>query len=179
ADKFLLDPQNSSILGSIYLWPHGGVYDVSNPDPFYADYGYNYNSADYITYNAVGPNPPTFDGYIAAGQSFFVLMTNDTPPKYVYFKNSMRIKDNNSQFLRNSNTTNNSTLERHRIWLDLVLPNGKVSTTLVGYIEGATYDQDRLFDSPMFDNTTLNLYSKINDDTMSIQGRPFPFDQND
>ncbi|MEZ4855763.1 MAG: T9SS sorting signal type C domain-containing protein [Gelidibacter sp.] len=179
ADKFLLDPQNSSILGSIYLWPHGGVYDILNLDPFYADYSYNYNSADYITYNAVGPNPPAFDGYIASGQSFFVLMTNDTPPKYVYFKNSMRIKNNNSQFLRSSNTTESSTLERHRIWLDLVLPTGKISTTLIGYIEGATYEKDRLFDSPAFDNSEQNLYSKIGNDHMSIQGRPVPFNQND
>ncbi len=186
ANAFLGDVQNNNILGSIYLWPHGGVYDPSNPDPFYQDFVYNYDSDDYITYNYMGPVPAGFNGYVAAGQSFFVLMT-DAPgnnPSDVYFKNGMRVTNNNNQFLRttantDSNELNEMPVERHRIYLDLILPDGKISSTLVGYTPNATYDKDRLFDSPIIDISTKNLYSKIGDENMIIQGRPMPFDQND
>jgi hypothetical protein len=96
----------------------------------------------------------------------------------------MRVSNNNSQFLRtvaDSTNTNSEpeALELNRIWLDMILPDGKTSSTLIGYTPDATYEQDRLFDTPIIDNTTQNLYSKLNDDAMIIQGRPSPVDETD
>ena len=186
ANAFLANAQNTNILGSIYLWPHGGVLSNANASPFYENYAYNYNSADYITYNSMGSVPPsTFDGYVAAGQSFFVLMTDaGSVSESLRFTNGMRVSNNNSQFLRTvADSTNTNTepeaLELHRIWLDMILPDGKTSSTLVGYTPDATYGLDRLFDTPIIDNTTQNLYSKLNEDAMIIQGRPSPVDEMD
>lgn len=186
ADTFLDDSQNDNILGSIYLWPHGGLLSDANPDPFYQDFVYNYDSADYITYSGMGSLPAgVFDGYIAAGQSFFVLMTDAaSQSENLYFKNTMRVRNNNSQFLRMEENGNNSTsasepIERHRIYLDIVLPNGKTSSTLVGYTPNATNGFDRLYDTPRFDADSQSIYSKIGDDALTIQGRPTPIDHTD
>jgi hypothetical protein len=102
----------------------------------------------------------------------------------LHFNNRMRVSNNNSQFLRtavDSTNTNSepAPLELHRIWLDMILPDGKTSSTLVGYTPDATYELDRLFDTPIIDNTTQNLYSKLNENAMIIQGRPSPVDEAD
>jgi len=48
----------------------------ANASPFYQNYAYNYNSADYITYNAMGSLPPSaFDGFVA-GLNLDILKLN-------------------------------------------------------------------------------------------------------
>uniref|UniRef100_UPI00404A1DD0 Ig-like domain-containing protein n=1 Tax=Gelidibacter sp. TaxID=2018083 RepID=UPI00404A1DD0 len=181
----IIDDETGSapISGTIYLWTHVNAPSDLEDDPFYQDFVYNYNADDYISYNLTGPNPSTtvFSGYIAAGQSFFVLMDNDASVPVnanLQFNNSMRGDGSyrNDQFLR---TSDENTPEKHRIWLDIINSNNKATSTLVGYIEGATNSRDRLFDGDDLSATNLKLYSIIDDKNMAIQGRSLPFDVND
>jgi hypothetical protein len=89
----------------------------------------------------------------------------------------------NTQFYRTANDNESAfdvdTLERNRIWLNLVNQNGDSSSIMVGYIEGATQEKDRLFDAYVREVNNLSMYSKIGDERMIIQGRALPFDEND
>ncbi|WP_033961035.1 CUB domain-containing protein [Psychroserpens jangbogonensis] len=180
-----------SISGTIWLWRHENTTSIIN-DPFYGDYYYNYNGNQYAAYNLSGPNPSGFNGNIASGQGFFVLMEDIAGPTLsadITFRNSMRYftisgdndaYDNNS-FLRsatNESTTTNA-IERHRIWLDLIKPNNDATSILVGYIENATNAIDRLFDGYDLNKFGTRLYSIIDDKEFSIQGKTLPFDQED
>lgn len=169
---------NTNVNGTIYLWTHGTdiLGSPSDVDPFYGDFGYNYTIADYLAYNTTGANPPGFDGNIGSGQGFFVYMedTSASPTESVEFNNSMRVKNNNDQFYRNTEL-----VEKHRIWLDLLEPTGTITTTLIGYVPEATNEKDRLFDAYILNHTAQTIYSRIGDDNMSIQGRSLPFIDSD
>ncbi|WP_431137293.1 T9SS sorting signal type C domain-containing protein [Psychroserpens mesophilus] len=180
ADSFLL--ANTMLEGTVHIWTHGSAIGAW-PDSFYDDYVFTYNPADYITYNLMGATVP-FSGKIASGQGFFVLALNDNESGSVTFDNSMRDRTHgNTDFYRmsepNQNELNSNSLERSRIWLNLAHQNGMTSNTLVGYIEGATQEKDRLFDAYSREVNGLNIYSKIGDERMTIQGRGLPFDEND
>src|SRR5690606_33295977 len=101
---------NPAILGTLYLWQHQGTPNTAN-DPFYEDFQINYSGDNYIAYNVTGINPPTtqhgFNGYIASGQAFFVLMDESylDNTATVTFDNLVRFDiDNavyeNNQFMR-------------------------------------------------------------------------------
>jgi hypothetical protein len=170
---------NTNIQGFIYLWTHGSA-PTAGANPFYGSYVYNYTDTNYITYNSLGGSsgPSVFNGYIAGGQGFFVMMNDGaTGSATINFKNSMRSRTySNSQFYRTSETGNE---ERHRIWLDLVNANNEPVRTLIGYSAGATLAQDRLYDAYKNTANDFNIYSLIDGDTFTIQGRPAPFDGND
>lgn len=183
ADAFLMHPSNALIEGAVHIWTHGTQLGA-NGDSFYDDFLLTYSPSDYITYNLLGvTNPnPVFSGNIATGQGFFVLALNDNEAGSVTFNNSMRGAGiRNSDFYRNSETSEDTTvIERHRIWLNLVNnQNGSSSNILVGYIEGASQEKDRLYDAYAREANNLSLYSKIGDERMIIQGRALPFDEND
>ncbi|GAA0749084.1 T9SS sorting signal type C domain-containing protein [Gaetbulibacter jejuensis] len=189
AQAFLTHPNNTIIEGAVHIWTHGSILGTYT-DSFYEDYVLNYNISDYVTYNFSGTNTyqdESFSGQIASGQGFFVLALNDSETGSVTFNNSMRqlsASYDNSQFYRipssdNVNHNSQSSLEKHRIWLNLVSPSQLSSSILVGYIEGATNQKDRLYDAYNKESNALNLYSKIDDKGMIIQGRALPFDQND
>lgn len=99
----------------------------------------------------------------------------------VTFNNAMRNKAyNNSQFYKISTmNSNNSSSEKHRIWIDLVDSNNQSVRTLVGYITGATLSRDRIFDAYTSIGSAKNIYSIVDGVNMTIQGRPVPFDVND
>ncbi|WP_299227100.1 CUB domain-containing protein [uncultured Psychroserpens sp.] len=166
---------NSTIIdGTIYLWTHQNA-PSAIASPFYENFIYNY-SDDYIDNNYTGSNPPGFNGNIASGQAFFVQMldTGGTTENLT-FNNSMRSSTNdNSQFYRNS-SSNSNTIERHRIWLDLITANDQATSTLVGYVEGATNQKDQLFDGYDFEGYYTSFYSIIDNEKMAIQGRALPF----
>ncbi|WP_456437901.1 T9SS sorting signal type C domain-containing protein [Psychroserpens sp.] len=185
ANAFLMLPSNNIIEGSVHIWTHGTAIG-NNGDSFYDDFVYTYSVADYIAYNISGSSYPdeTFLGNIASGQGFFVLALNDNEAGSVTFNNDMRSNSqSNTEFYRtsseNQNITDPNALERNRIWLSLVNQNGASSNILVGYIEGATQEKDRLFDAFSREVNSLNIYSKIGDERMTIQGRALPFDEND
>lgn len=178
---------NTLIEGAIHLWTHGTDANNTNPDPFYDDYTINYNPNDYLTYNLSGtntyPNEITSTDYsIGSGQGFFVLALNDNETGSVTFSNTMRnIANDNSIFHRssNTNTETDNTIERHRIWLNLSNQNEQTSSTMVGYIEGATQAKDRSYDAYTFESNTMNIYSMIGEEKMVIQGRQLPFEIED
>ena len=174
---------NPALEGSIRVWTHGTLPSNSTPNPFYSSFAYNYTSADYIIHNGTGTisGPETYDGYIPAGQSFFVAML-DGPAlsTNANFTNSMRVRNNNAQFFRNAHSDEiQAENEYNRIWLDIVAPNGTMNRTLVGYVEGATYGKDRMFDAYTKTANAMILYSLIDTEKACIQGRPLPFDPND
>ena len=174
---------NTIIDGTIYLWTHQQFPD-NTVDPFYDDFGANYYD-DYISNNFTGPNPPaSFNGNIGSGQAFFVLMLdNASQSEDITFSNTMRHATYaNDVFYRTSegNNSNNATnIEKHRIWLNLVNSEHNAITLLVGYIEGATNGNDRLYEGYNFGSVDFNFYSLIEDDRFSIQGKELPFDEND
>lgn len=170
---------NSSIQGFVYLWTHGNA-PAAIGNPFYGSYLYNYTNTDYITYNAMGGSsgPSVFNGYIAGGQGFFVMMNDGaTGSGTVNFKNSLRNKGySNSQFYRTSQTGED---QKHRIWLDLVNAENATSRTLIGYAPEATTGLDRLYDAVKNTANEFNIYSVVENQTLVIQGRAFPFDSSD
>ena len=174
---------NPELEGSIRVWTHGTLPNNSTPNPFYSSFGYNYTSSDYIIHNGTGTlsGPDTYDGYIPAGQSFFVIMLDGAETtSSANFTNSMRVRNNNTQFYRNANQfETNAENEHNRIWLDLVAPNGTMNRTLVGYVRGATYAKDRMYDAYTKAGNSMIIYSLIETEKASIQGRPMPFDSND
>ncbi|WP_418509289.1 T9SS sorting signal type C domain-containing protein [Corallibacter sp.] len=170
---------NPYIDGTIYLWTHENT-PAAIASPFYEDFVYNY-SDDYIDNNYTGSNPPGFNGSIASGQAFFVLMLdNASTSEQVVFNNSMRNATiPNNQFYRSTISESRNTIERHRLWLDLVTPSNTAASILVGYIDGATNDTDRLYDGFEFEGNPTSFYSLIGENKMSIQGRTLPFTDTD
>ena len=171
---------NTNINGNVRLWTHGSSISSSNANPFYGTFISNYDVNDYISYNGTGSTPPGFNGKIATGQGFFVVMNDGAAgSSTVTFNNSMRSASyDNSQFYKNSSITSTEP-EKNRIWLSLVDSNSGAATTLLGYVDNATYGEDRLFDASHKVANSLAIYSWINDKSVIINGRPTPFDDND
>ncbi|WP_223033705.1 T9SS type A sorting domain-containing protein [Hanstruepera marina] len=173
----IADDSNPSINGTIYLWSHASAPSDVVDDPFYGDFGYNYNANDYIKFNLTGSSPAGFSGYIASGQAFFVLMDDNTPATtdYVLFDNTLRHESyNNNQFYRTEHEP-----EKHRIWLDLISSNNLANALLIGYVEGATNDIDRLYDGLDLNETSNQFYSIVDNKNLVIQGKALPFAETD
>ncbi len=181
-DEFL--DLNTNIEGAVRIWTHGNLPSTSINNPFYGSYQANYTPDDYITHNGVGTisGPIGFNGFLAGGQGFMVNMLDGaTGSDNLLFNNSLRNKSyNNSQFYRTSGVSNIASVEKNRIWLDLINnSNSAAKRTLIGYVGNATNDKDRLYDAFTSVGTTMHLYSMIANDKMTIQGRKLPFDAND
>lgn len=168
---------NSNLQGFVNLWAHQQVPTI-NTNPFYGSFYTNYDLNDYIVYNGTGTQsgPTGFNGYIAAGQAFFVSMVDGTQTSdVVQFNNSMRSSAySNSQFYKSANET-----EKHRIWLDLVDSNNNSDRTLIGYVSGASVGYDRLFDANTNSANSRSIYSVLNNESLTIQGRSVPFEDTD
>ena len=186
ADDFLIE--NTEIEGSIAIWTHGSAPSSGVASPFYGNYTYNYTPNDYIIYNLTGSQtgPDSYNGFIPSGQAFFVKK-EDGPNVLngnIKFKNNMRLDGignsyDNTQFYRNSqNIVQN--LEKSRIWIDIANGNSTSNRTVVGYIENATDDKDRLFDATTsVTSTSTSIYSLIGNDKMCIQAKGLPFNNSD
>lgn len=170
---------NPSLAGFVYLWTHG-TSPSSAIDPFYNDYGANYYSSDFLTYNSLGGTQFGYDGKIAAGQGFFTLMLHTSPlsSTNAIFNNSMRSNTfRNDQFFRSEN---GNTETKSRIWLKLVSPENVVSNTLIGFSNHATNDLDRMYDANgLGSSSCFEIYSLLNNEQYSIQGKGLPFNNND
>jgi hypothetical protein len=175
---------NNVIEGSVRIWTHGTM-PVATTNPFYNSYMYNYTTNDYIVYNGTATlsGPIGFNGYIGAGQGFFVVMNEanaGTAP--LVFNNSMRVKGsgNNGQFYRMADAASETgDADKSRIWMDLIAPSGNVTRTVVGYVPDATLEKDQMYDAWTLGRDQQEFYSLINDEMMCIQGRPIPFDSED
>lgn len=200
-NKFLADPENTEVGGTIYLWTH-------NTPPYDTGSGvYTYTSNDYASYNLSGgvgtapaqpdPNDPTEEdnnynnltnGYIASGQAFFIkgiqafdaVETASSP--IVKFKNSMRIIGHNSNFFKPAPTSpveNWQTTGKHRFWINLRNSQGAFNQALIGYIEDATDGLDRLYDGELFGGNYVSIYSLLDQKKLTIQGKALPFNSED
>lgn len=191
AATFLNNATNSTLLdGTIYFWTHNTPPAAAFPDPFYGDFIINYTDTDYASWNKTGgvgtiasTGGPAPNGFIAAGQSFFVRSL--AVAGSAVFNNGMRSSTYvNSQFFRQAEATtalvNQETpIERHRIWLNFTNNSGAFSQILVGYIQGATQGWDRGFDGTRFSGNDLTFYSIIPNESLAIQGRALPFQEED
>ncbi len=178
ADQFLIHNQNK-VLGSISIWQN--TYGLSNQheNPFFGSYQINYNSNSFLTYNLTGTTngPNTFNGFIAGGQGFFITLADDgtNPTDHIEFTNQMRSKNHINQYVyRNSN-------QETKIWLDLTKNNSLQKRILIGYVNGASNQQDKLFDAIESKNLNTDFYSMSDDnsESLSIQGRIAPINVND
>ena len=176
---------NTNIEGAVRLWTHNTPASSAIPSPFYGTFVANYTPNDYITHNGLGTvsGPAGFNGYIAGGQGFFVNMLDGAATtETITFNNSLRSRAyNNSQFYRSTSSSHtNQSVQKDRIWLDIVNSNNVSDRTLVGYTTNATYGKDRIYDAVSSAAINhLKIYSLIDSDKMTIQGRPLPFDAND
>ncbi|REG91197.1 YDG domain-containing protein [Flavobacterium aquicola] len=189
AEKFMLD--NQSIIpfgGMLAFWTHTTKRKLNGSET-----QYEYESDDYAFFNisgGTGTEPTNIgsasggsapDGKVAAGQSFMV--TSETANKNVFkFTNSMRIGDDgkNSHFFKQTNAKKTAEIEKNRIWLNLTNSGGAFKQLLVGYIAGATNDEDKLFDGTSRNsNAYVDFYSVMNEKKYTIQGRGLPFDETD
>ncbi|WP_139149615.1 GEVED domain-containing protein [Flavobacterium caeni] len=194
AATFLNLPNNAArIDGTIYFWTHNSAPSTLYPDPFYNDFLYNYTGSDYASWNKVGgvgtaasTGGTVPNGYIAAGQSFFVRSLNVAGN--AMFNNSMRSAAyTNSQFFRPDNdavesireNTEEADFEKHRLWLNMMNP-GSFSQILVAYAEGATDSWERGYDGHKFEHLASNsFYSLIDDEVFVIQAKALPLDEYD
>jgi hypothetical protein len=197
ANKFL--DANAGVLdGTLYFWTHNTALDLAanilNPGPGWA---YTYSLNDYASYNrtggagtaaavGTGANLSIPSGKIAAGQGFFgSSKPSITGTNEIVFNNDMRVdgtSGNNSRFFKTKNPIEKTanTIERHRVWLDLMNKEGAFKQTLIGYVTDATNDYDDRFDGESYDaNEYVDFYSVNQDRNLVIQGRALPFDEND
>jgi hypothetical protein len=169
ADQFIIDnnSENDPIIegDGLYFWRKtNNTNQVGNPTTSYATYttaGGVASGGD--TLNIV-PN-----GVIQVGEGFIVKATSTS----LVFNNEQRIANNDDQFLRTS------TIERHRIWLNLSDSTAKVNQMMVSYMTGATQDVDAAIDARYFNDSPTALNSLLNNEAFAIQGRSLPFDASD
>ena len=181
----LLSTNSAVVDGTIYLWTHNSALSESNPSPFYGTFITNYSGADYAVWNSLAATAatsggPVPNGYIAAGASFFIKSKVATGN--VIFNNTMRVRGYNDQFLRSAAASpedDDTEIEKHRIWLNLMNGASAFSQIVVGYADGATLGYDNGLDAERLSSATTAFYSTIVDYNLAIQGRPLPFDPSD
>jgi hypothetical protein len=139
----------------------------------------NSASTSYATYTlagGVGTSANTGDangiipnGIIQVGQGFIAKSTTNS----IQFNNTMRIANNQNQFLRTK------AIEKNRIWLNLSNDIGPVNQMMVAYMTGASQDIDPTIDGRYINDSQTALNSLINNEEFVIQGRSVPFDTSD
>lgn len=176
-DASILINSNINISGTLYFWTHntelgGGVNDGPSK--------YNYNTNDYATFNLSGGVAATTggqipNGYIAAGQGFFMEVNNNG---VVTFNNDMRIIntfDENTQFYKESNDkkeANENVSNENKIWLNFKNDKGVFSQALIAFLSSATDAYEGNYDG-IRAGAGLNstFYSILGDKELAIQGR--------
>ncbi|MDO5971533.1 T9SS type A sorting domain-containing protein [Flavivirga aquimarina] len=194
ADLFLAANSNvatdivtpKSINGAIFLWSQ-------NTPPSSTTNGnqtFNFSNNDFAIINAVGESAGgdgvTPSRFIPSGQGFFISMSNsasaslvsgDIYTTNVTFSNSMRVNGatDNSQFFKNTNTkSKTNTIVANKLWMNLTSDNGIFNQILVGYVNGATNDDDGVsYDTTKFAAKGTALYSIIEGSSkkFAIQGK--------
>ncbi|MEN3323944.1 T9SS type A sorting domain-containing protein [Mariniflexile soesokkakense] len=169
-----------TLAGAIYYWSQNTPPSGSSN----GNQALNFATSDYAIENGTGgsaggdgilPN-----GFIPSGQGFFVSFSQARPSSTgsVVFNNSMRVKGStdNSLFFKNSNTKVKTSSIANKIWVNLTSDNGVFNQILVGYVNGATNnDDDMFYDAPknLSSGTTAHLYTTIvgSNKKFAIQGK--------
>lgn len=172
ADVFLsanasIDQTVGATNGAIFFWSHNTAADGSTN----GNEVLNYSQSDYAIINGTGETAGgdglVPDRFIPSGQGFFISMDNSAPSTVfsgsirttnIVFNNSMRVTGNNAQFFR---TTNSFT--PNKIRLNLTSDNGIFNQILVGYVDGATNDDDG-----MYYDAHKNLSADVNASVYSL-----------
>ncbi len=177
ADEFL--KQNSQkIKGGLYFWTH-------NTPPA----NYHYSRDDFAVYSllgGVGTTPALNsgvsndapDGTIASGQAFFV---QNNMLGFVEFNNSMRISGRNGAFFKPSkNSKIEDEASKQRFWLNLKNDEMAFKQILLGYAKGASNGLDLNYDANyLSSDQVVDFYSIVDDKRLVIQGKAWPFTEND
>lgn len=167
------NPTTGKLTGTIYLWSQNTApTSIANGNE-----QLNFSNSDYATINGtmetVGGDGLTPNRYIPSGQGFFVLYDDAAASATgsVIFKNSMRVSSNNDQFFRASSTNN-----PNKIWLRLTSDIGLNNQIGIGYVNGATSQNDGGFYDAKKTGAVMNslaFYSVIpgDNDKFVIQGK--------
>ena len=149
---------NSHLEGTIYFWDQTSVLIGDN------------DINDYKQYNLTGGTGGA-TGFIGSGQGFFIR-TTDTSPSTFTFKPTYQKAGLNTQFYKNTKVASK---KEGRSWFLLKkLEETLYSSTLIGFVKGATDYYDRLYDAPFdINNSKLGLYSIVIQ-PKSNQGGPPP-----
>ncbi|MDD7888157.1 T9SS type A sorting domain-containing protein [Flavivirga sp. 57AJ16] len=146
----------------------------------------NFSAADYAVYNVgvggiQGGDPTTPNGFIPSGQAFLVSFSDTYPTSTgtVVFNNSMRslsLSPDNSQFFKTANSKSKNNSTSNKLWIDLTSDNGIFNQILIGYVEGATNNDDGSFydaNKIVAPKTPASLYSTIKNSVKKfvIQGK--------
>ncbi len=141
---------NTSVgINSVYVWTHSkpivdGAYQGSN----------------WAIYNGTGWNDNSVTSQnIDIAQGFIVKVAN---AGNLVLNNAMRTSANGPVYYKE---------QKDRYWLSLSNNQGKINTSLIGYVNGSTNKFDQNFDAKPFDNNNEGLYSVLNNDLFVIQGR--------
>ncbi|SMC43445.1 T9SS sorting signal type C domain-containing protein [Moheibacter sediminis] len=152
----LLMTANTGV-AAIYYWNNTGVA------------GNNYATYTFLGGTAAGGGSDIPGQFISVGQGFIVATTGSS----VNFDNTMRVGDPANFFKADA-------IEKHRFWLDLTNENSeKYNQILVGYMTGATSGIDNQIDGKLFGYEGSALYSIINEEQFTVQGRALPFETAD
>ncbi len=152
---------SSTITGTLYFWRKTN--NAASPSYCsWVDDTFVDNGEDQV----MDPN-----GIIRTGQGFFVEAQQNATE--VVFHNTQRVADTTNQFFKN-----NTSPERHRIWLNVSNTAGAFSQMEMGYVVGGTNDIDS-HDGKFINDGIIGLYSIISDKNLVIQGRALPFDPAD
>ncbi len=164
---------NPNISGSLYFYAHTLTMGTNGLFPAGTNYAvWNASGSTAATAGTSGVPSLTPNGILQVGQGFIVKAIG---PGKVNFNNEMRMNNTQNQFFRNA-----TTLERHRLWLNLSNTSGiDYNQIMVGYIEGATMGFDKNFDALAFGNSGNSLSSIIDGLDYTIQGRALAFSDND
>ena len=174
-DTVSLSPPFGVTTGAIFFWSQYSPPSNTNN----GNENLNFAQSDYAIINwtaqTAGGDGIMPDRYIPSGQGFFVAYDNTAPgtlvpsstdPIYegrVTFKNSMRMADgiSNNKFFRTTggNSTNSKKIP-NKLWINLTSNNGVFSQVAVGYVYGATADDDGIaYDTPR--TFTNQIHSNI------------------
>ncbi|WP_304140486.1 T9SS type A sorting domain-containing protein [Mesoflavibacter zeaxanthinifaciens] len=167
------NPTDGKLTGAIYLWSQ----NTAPTSTANGNQPLNFSNSDYATINGtmetVGGDGITPNRYIPSGQGFFVLYDDAAASATgtVKFTNSMRVSGNNNQFFRVSATNN-----PNKIWLRLTSDIGLNNQIGIGYVEGATSQNDGGFYDAKKTGAVMNslaFYSVIPGDNNKfvIQGK--------
>ncbi len=166
--------------GAIYFWSQNTPFSSTAN----GNQQLNFATSDYAIGNGTGGTAGG-DGiapndYIPSGQGFFVSYAQARPSSTgdVIFNNAMRgITNNNSQFFKNTNSKKKSSnSEANKIWINLTSDNGVFNQILIGYVSGATNNDDGTFYDAhkiVAPTTYVSLYSNIENSNkkFAIQGK--------
>jgi len=171
--KFL-EANTSVIEGTIWLWRKTNDAGKSS----YATvtklgYQSNTSAADVIE-NDVIADPFSVDeeGIINTGQGFIVKAKNTNN---LVFDNAMRMEVSSSLFFRTNQyitTSEPTTVEASRIWLNVANTSEGFAQTLIGYTEEGTLEYDNGLDGESILDGGVVLYSIADNKKLAIQARP-------